>query len=531
MKNTRTSAIAMAIALVAGVSHAGLFDAIKSVANEAANVADGLNKVSDAVTKAPEAVSSQTQTSPDEQARAEFARRRKQETEAREARIKSQTKQQNGGSRVVRNGVVAVRQDNQTCAEQPLKEIDRFLNEELAKEIDIVYPHRNRDRILSSLIAYLKSRDASLGAVRMCGSTQKADAGFRDAKGAIVGGGLCLDDFYRGNDREAENVRKIVQDWVAQARIRLALSKATAPMNEFLNGDFKKKLQDFDKEILKIDSEYAAKYLNKNDGEFARLALELNKKFDPQFAVFNPNNVLFGVDPDIAFWTKEKDREEGYATWNGNGNAADGWSIIPEGLLWLNPSITDPQIITDGIAAWKQKFEEHVESQIAVARVEAEERRQAKIRAEKARKEKQAKTAAALASWEKRLKEFGYSSEQIAELLVKIKQLMDDGFATSDDMVMGQLHIRDQREVAKDAAAAKKINLNDPKTLSENDKIIIAHIDQELVPRLMLQGAVSKQEIDQLKIQLLVAIHKVREDLQVQAADLQIKEIIRMHNL
>ena len=368
----------------------------------------------------------------------------------------------------------------------------------------------------------------------MCGGTQKADAGFRDAKGAIVGGGLCLDDFYRGNDREAENVRKIVQDWVAQARIRLALSKATVPMNEFLNGDFKKKLQDFDKEILKIDSEYAAKYLNKNDGEFARLALELNKKFDPQFAVFNPNNVLFGVDPDIAFWTKEKDREEGYATWNGNGNAADGWSIIPEGL-WLNPSITDPQIITDGIAAWKQKFEEHVESQIAAARVEAEERRQAKIRAENARKEKHAKTVAALASWEKRLKEFGYSTEQIAELLVKIKQMMEDGFATSDDKVMGLLHIRDQREVAremaKDAAAAKKINLNDPKTLSENDKIIIAHIDQELVPRLMLQGAVSKQEIDQLKIQFLVQIHKVQEDLQVQAADLQIKEIIRMHNL
>ena len=431
MKIAQTFAIAMTVALVACVSHAGLFDAIKSVANEAANVADEMNKVSDAVRNVPEAVSPQTSGN---QASTEFARRRKQATEAREARISAQAKQRNGGNGVGRNGVVAVRQDNQTCAEQPLKEIDRFLNEELAKEIDIVYPHRNRDRILSSLIAYLKSRDASLGAVRMCGGTQKADAGFRDAKGAIVGGGLCLDDFYRGNDREAENVRKIVQDWVAQARIRLALSKATAPMNEFLNGDFKKKLQDFDKEILKIDSEYAAKYLNKNDGEFARLALELNKKFDPQFAVFNPNNVLFGVDPDIAFWTKEKEREEGYATWNGNGNAADGWSIIPEGL-WLNPSVTDPQIITDGIAAWKQKFEEHVESQIAAARVEAEERRQAKIRAEKARKEKQAKTAAALASWEKRLKEFGYTSAQIAELLVKIKQLMDDGFATGSSIM------------------------------------------------------------------------------------------------
>lgn len=530
MKITRTFAIAMAIALVACVSHAGLFDAIKSVANEAANVADGVTKVSDAATKTPEAVSSQTQTSPDEQARAEFARRRKQEAEAREARIKSQTKQQNGGSRVVRNGVVAVRQDNQTCAEQPLKEIDRFLNEELAKEIDIVYPHRNRDRILSSLIAYLKSRDASLGAVRMCGGTQKADAGFRDAKGAIVGGGLCLDDFYRGNDREAENVRKIVQNWLSEVRARLAISKAAAPMNEFLNGDFKKKLQDFDREILKIDSEYAARFLNKNDSEFARLALEFNKKFDPQFSLFNPNNVLFDVDPDIAFWTKEKDRDKGYATWNGNGSTADGWSIIPEGL-WLNPSITDPQIITDGIVAWKKKFEEDVDAQIAAARAGAEERRQAKIRAEKARKEKQAKTAAALASWEKRLKEFGYSSEQIAELLVKIKQMMEDGFASNDNMIMGLLNIRDQREVAKDAAAAKKINLNDPKTLSENDKIIIAHIDQELVPRLMLQGAVSKQEIDQLKIQLLVQIHKVQEDLQVQAADLQIKEIIRMHNL
>ena len=508
MKNTRTSAIAMAIALVACVSRAGLFDAIKSVANEAANVADEAAKITASATKSTEIISG----------------REKVPSSGRPNAIP-----EGAHSRAVQGRVNRIATSGDQCA-MPLSEIDRFLNEELAKEIDTVYPHRNRDCVLSSLIAYLKGRDASLGAVRMCSGAQKADAGFRDANGAIVGRGLCLDDFYRGNDREAENVRKIVRDWVAQARTRLALSKAAAPMNEFLNGDFKKKLQDFDKEILKIDSEYAAKYLNKNDGEFARLALELNKKFDPQFAVFNPNNVLFGVDPDIAFWTKEKDREEGYATWNGNGNAADGWSIIPEGL-WLNPSITDPQIITDGIAAWKQKFEEHVESQIAAARVEAEERRQAKIRAEKARKEKQAKTAAALASWEKRLKEFGYSSEQVAELLVKIKQLTEDGFATNDDMVMGLLHIRDQREVAKDAAAAKKINLNDPKTLSENDKIIIAHIDQELVPRLMLQGAVSKQEIDQLKIQLLVAIHKVQEDLQVQAADLQIKEIIRMHNL
>ena len=93
MKITRTFAIAMAVALVACVSHAGLFDAIKSVANEAANVADGLNKVSDAVTKAPEAVSSQPQTSPDELARAEHARRQKQGQEAREARIKVQDDQ------------------------------------------------------------------------------------------------------------------------------------------------------------------------------------------------------------------------------------------------------------------------------------------------------------------------------------------------------------------------------------------------------------------------------------------------------
>lgn len=93
MKIVQVCFVAMAVALVACVSHAGLFDAIKSVANEAANVADGLNKASDAVTKAPDAVSSQPQTSPDEQARTEHARRQKQCQEAREARIKSQDDQ------------------------------------------------------------------------------------------------------------------------------------------------------------------------------------------------------------------------------------------------------------------------------------------------------------------------------------------------------------------------------------------------------------------------------------------------------
>lgn len=352
MKIAQTFAIAMAIALVACVSHAGLFDAIKSVANEAANVADGATKVSDAATKAPDSVA--PQTSSDDQARAEFARRRKQEAEAREARIKSQTKRQNCANGVVRNGVVGVRQDNdiQTDSEQPLKEIDRFLNEELAKDFETTFPHRNRAEILEAVVAYVRERDRTLGVVGMCRSGAP-DAGFRDVNGGVVGIGLFLQE----RRRDSDYAKKISRAWVEYAKSWLALRKAIVPMNEFLNGDFKRRLRDLDKKSLEVDDKYTAHYLAKNAGSaFARCVQELNKSFDPQWSVFmNRQNGDGGLD--IIIWEKEEgSAEKGYATWNGNQEDGKGWSFNP--VLWLNPSVVDQQTVTEVIAVWKKKFDE-----------------------------------------------------------------------------------------------------------------------------------------------------------------------------
>lgn len=279
------------------------------------------------------------------------------------------------------------------------------------------------------------------------------------------------------------------------------------PINQFLNGEFKirysKIKPDYDSGVLAEINDYV------RDRGVSVLVLV---QHDAQYGFFDQRGKVSSV---------------GLSQRSGCQVNEQVW--VGHAMNWLSARERDYEEAKHQAQLAAKAEAAEAERRIAAERAEAEARQHA----ENARKAKQAKVVASLSAWEHRLKELGYTEDGIKKLMPRIENLLSQSEfgECREKYVMDLLNIRDQREVAKDAAAAKKINLDDPKTLTENDKIIIAHIDQELVPRLRFNGPVSKQELDQLKINFLEAIHKVPEENQVQTADFHIKEMIRMHNL